>query len=168
MYLEFFKYTIKIRKQVNLYFKRFLMISIPLIILLSIISCLVDIFLEWNFLYNTLRSLLVLMLSPLLFSFIYGIQHKILQNKLDEKMNERVKFSFNQRVNLSIILIGILILLHVLILSPGNKIYTLFSSILFSCLGFILLFIKPMNDECTKANFNMEDERDILHRYKKN
>lgn len=165
---KFFKYLSFLKKKLNTTNKvLFFMSLITLSLIGFFLGLVVDIYLPWNFVFNTVRCLVVLYVSTVLFSFTFSIVTEIKQ-----RYNKRFKYewlkdlSFKQRTNLSIIIAGICIILFVLTIKVNSVYYTFVAGILFSIFIWLVYFMRPTADEIEAMYAGEEDMRDI--EYKKN
>jgi hypothetical protein len=165
---KFFKYLSFLKKKLNTTNKvLFFMSFVTLSLIGFFLGLIVDIYLPWNFIFNTVRCLVVLYVSTVLFSFAFSIVTEIKQ-----RYNKRFKYewlkdlSFKQRTNLSIIIAGICIILFVLTIKVNSVYYTFVAGILFSIFIWLVYFMRPTADEIEAMYAGEEDMRDI--EYKKN
>lgn len=165
---KFFKYLSFLKKKLNTTNKvLFFMSFVTLSLIGFFLGLVVDIYLPWNFVFNTVRCLVVLYVSTVLFSFTFSIVTEIKQ-----RYNKRFKYewlkdlSFKQRTNLSIIIAGICIILFVLTIKVNSIYYTFVAGLLFSLFIWLVYFMRPTADEIEAMYAGEEDMRDI--EYKKN
>lgn len=164
--LEFLKYLQKVRKWVNSDPKRFYLILMTVVVGFSGLSILLDILLPKTMLYHFIRSFVIIPFSVSLFTFLYGIYHrKFEQSESDNPLKDSVreKYSFNQRINISILTMSLLIVIHILVVSNESALYSILTALLCSALGFLALFVRPFRDEYLRAEYELEDERDLEH-----
>ena len=147
---KFFKYLSFLKKKLNttnktLFFMSFIMLSL----IGFFLGLVVDIYLPWNFIFNTIRCLVVLYVSIVLFSFTFSIVTEIKQRYNKKFKYEWLKdLSFKQRTNLSIIIAGVCIILFVLTIKVNSVYYTFIAGLLFSlfiCLHILQLIRNNLN-----------------------
>ena len=165
---KFFKYLSFLKKKLNTTNKvLFFMSFVTLSLIGFFLGLVVDIYLPWNFVFNTIRCLVVLYVSIVLFSFTFSIATEIKQ-----RYNKRFKYewlkdlSFKQRTNLSIIIAGICIILFVLTVKVNSVYYTFVAGLLFSLFIWLIYFMKPTVDEIEAMYAGEEDMRDIKNNRK--
>lgn len=165
---KFFKYLSFLKKKLNTTNKvLFFMSFVTLSLIGFFLGLIVDIYLPWNFIFNTVRCLVVLYVSTVLFSFTFSIVTEIKQRYNTKFKYEWLKdLSFKQRTNLSIIIAGICIILFVLTIKVNSVYYTFVAGILFSIFIWLVYFMRPTADEIEAMYAGEEDMRDI--EYKKN
>lgn len=165
---KFFKYLSFLKKKLNTTNKvLFFMSFVTLSLIGFFLGLVVDIYLPWNFVFNTVRCLVVLYVSTVLFSFTFSIVTEIKQRYNTKFKYEWLKdLSFKQRTNLSIIIAGICIILFVLTIKVNSVYYTFVAGILFSIFIWLVYFMRPTADEIEAMYAGEEDMRDI--EYKKN
>ena len=122
----------------------------------------VDMYLPWNFIFNTIRCLVVIYISTIVFSFTFCIVTEIKQ-----RYNKQFKYewlndlSFKQRTNLSIIISGVFIILFILTIKVYSVYYTFVAGILFSIFIWLIYFMRPTADEIEAMYAGEEDMREI-------
>lgn len=165
---KFFKYLSFLKKKLNTTNKvLFFMSFVTLSLIGFFLGLVVDIYLPWNFIFNTIRCLVVLYVSLVIFSFAFSIVTEIKQ-----RYNKRFKYewlkdlSFKQRTNLSIIIAGICIILFVLTIKVNSVYYTFVSGILFSIFIWLVYFMRPTADEIEAMYAGEEDMRDVKYNRK--
>ena len=165
---KFFKYLSFLKKKLNTTNKvLFFMSFVTLSLIGFFLGLVVDIYLPWNFIFNTIRCLVVLYVSIVLFSFTFSIVTEIKQ-----RYDKRFKFewlkdlSFKQRTNLSIIIAGVCIILFVLTIKVNSVYYTFVAGLLFSLFIWLIYCMKPTVDEIEAMYAGEEDMRDIKYNRK--
>lgn len=166
MMLEFLRLLVYIRGEANSNYTKFVTTLSIISSSSFIFSILTDIYLPWNSLTMFLRCFLALILGISFAFLVYGMNEKkaqLLTLEDFEKENIRLKYSHNQRINISIMFISFLVLLHLLIIKQGSMIYTVGTSILIFSSVFLMIFIRPTKDEILRAKYGIEDYRDLDH-----
>lgn len=165
---KFFKYLSFLKKKLNKTNKLvFFMIFVVLTIIGFFLGLIVDMYLPWNFIFNTIRCLVVIYISTVVFSFTF-----CLVTEIKQRYNKQFKYewlndlSFKQRTNLSIIISGVFIILFILTIKVYSVYYTFVAGILFSIFIWLVYFMRPTADEIEAMYAGEEDMRDI--EYKKN
>lgn len=169
--MEYFRnFLIYIRKteNINPYKYKLSTISIFIAVIVSILGYVLDSFLPFNFILNGLRGIFALVAGTGFFVFIYLKTVVISNKKLRENpsyQRVRERFSHRQRINFSIIISAIIMLIVIIgELGPG---YTLKSSL--AVTGFISLiaFARSRRSEFIKEVNNIPDLRDVKEERKK-
>ena len=161
------KLLTEIRKRNAHLTKRNRVLSVIAWVAVCICSVLVDLFLPFNYFTNILRAALALAIGFYLFAMVYLIiirRNEKKRSESDELLDEesfRDRFSYSQRVNISVILWGVFILLALMGAKP-NPTFTIFSGLLiFYSLG-ILSFVRSTRDETQNASIGFRDPRDVV------
>lgn len=162
MFDELRKYTIFLRRNYNLQYKKTRNILSCVFLLLFPICILVDKFLPWGTLFNFIRMPIALLFGVIAYSFSYFMLHK----KYEEynKTKDKIKlFSYRQRVNLTIILVGLSVFAFIFFIQPGIVVYSLLWGLYIMVLLYLATFTKPTREELIQAAYGLEDEKDIKH-----
>ena len=94
-----------------------------------------------------------------MFSIIYVY---LPENKDYKILKLREMLSFKQRLNLSLLIWFIVIVLDLILVKPGNLTYTMSGSIVCAISLGLITFIRPTYDETKKFENNLIDERDLI------
>lgn len=160
---EYFRlFLIEIRKQYNTA-KRPLVKMILTFTLLSGIGILIDTYLPFMFLTNMVRGILATTLGIILFSIAYTQYIIFKNNKLQEDRyykSIRERFSYKQRINISIVL-GAATFLLTILTNSNNSGYTLKGSVSIFILLTVLTFLRMKRSEFHKDVYEVDDIRDI-------
>lgn len=161
-----------LKRQINLKKKKTFTYLISSVSILSILNILFEYFFDWNFVFNTIRCLLAIISGILIFGLTYSICYEKSKKEPFKIVNTiktfYISLSHNQRVNLSILLIGITIIIAMLLnLSPA-PIKTLVMSILIAFWISLILFITPTYNEIINNKEGLVDNRDLQFNIKEN
>lgn len=140
-----------------------------LFFLLIGVGSLMDYFLPFNYLLNTLRAFVAIAIGLMLFAGIYLFSISRQEKRVTlkgEYLTFREKFSYKERVNISVILWGLWLLVLVLF-TKENTFFTLFSSLMITGILFILSFVRSSREETATATMGFEDARDVLFEKKR-
>lgn len=165
------KYILFLRKKDNQdNLKPAFAIRLLLVALASfLVSLLVDNFLPFNYWINMIRGVLACVLGLSFSSFVYIMS---LRESDKRKSRDRYylpvrrRFSYRQRVNLSIVL-GIVLLILSFLGSKQDGIYTLKSSLIISSIFLLLTFVRRHRNEFIKDIYEIPDIRDLEFMKKK-
>lgn len=157
--IEFLKFLSFLRREVNTNIKKYFSVLLGSEVIFLLTAILIDRFLPWNIIFNFIRCIFAIIGSIINFCIIYGILHKLEYNKNKEAL--RRGFSFNQRVNISIIIISFTVLFHLMIVKPKNLGYTFLSSIILCVWIYLIVFIRPFKYELDRESYGIDDERDL-------
>lgn len=157
-----FKYLSFIKTKVNKGNKKvFFALSFMLMVLGCGISIIVDILLPWNFIFTTIRSIVALCVGFIIFTFAYSI---VISRKQKEDKTPKFAWlndlSFQQRVNLSLIVIGVLTILFLVLVPTQSPYYTFVAGVLLSVVVWAVYYTKPTPDEIEAYYAGLEDMRD--------
>ena len=161
-----------LKKQVNLKKKKTFTYLISSVIILTVLVILFEYFFDWNFIFNTIRCLLAIILGILIFGLTYSISYEK-SKKEPFKIVTIIKtfyisLSHNQRVNLSILLVGITVIITMLLTLSPAPIKTLVMSILIAFWIDLILFITPTYNEIINNKEGLVDNRDLQFNIKEN
>lgn len=156
---NFRKFLIFLRQQKNTNLKMFTLSIIGVLIAFIGIGVLTDIYLPWNYSINTVRCIFLLVIGLAMFSIIYVY---LPENKDYKILKLREMLSFKQRLNLSLLIWFIVIVLDLILVKPGNLTYTMSGSIVCAISLGLITFIRPTYDETKKFENNLIDERDLI------
>lgn len=134
------------------------------VILMAVVGFVADNFLPFGFVLNTLRAAFAIVEGALIFSILYLLSIKRnnpSSNEETEKLTMRERFSYKERVNISVILWAIWFLV-LLFTSKENTFFTNLSSVLIAAAIAILAFVRSTRDEDAKARMGLEDARDLM------
>ena len=155
----FRKFLIYLRQQRNTNLKMFTLVTLGIITAFVAIGVLTDIYLPWNYFINTARCIFLLVIGLAIFSVIYVYMP---ENKDYKILKLRELLSFKQRLNLSLLIWFIIIILDLILVKPGSASYTMSGSVVFSISLGLLTFIRPTYEETKRFENNLIDERDII------
>lgn len=165
--MEYFrKFLIEIRKRENkdtskFSFKKQL---IAVFFVGTIIGVFFDSLLPFNFFLNMIRGLLATVMGFSAFSYLYLMSVKKRESMLAKDRyysSFRKKFSFNQRVNISLTLGAILFVLVLTIGGIENALYTLQSSMFILAILGITSFVRRDRKEFLSSVYEIPDTRDF-------
>lgn len=161
-----------LKKQVNLKKKKTFTYLISSVTILTVLVILFEYFFDWNFIFNTIRCLLAIILGILIFGLTYSISYEK-SKKEPFKIVTIIKtfyisLSHNQRVNLSILLVGITVIITMLLTLSPAPIKTLVMSILIAFWIGLILFITPTYNEIINNKEGLVDNRDLQFNIKEN
>ena len=157
---KFFKYLSFLKKKLNTTNKvLFFMSFVTLSLIGFFLGLIVDIYLPWNYFINTVRCIFLLVIGLAMFSIIYVY---LPENKDYKILKLREMLSFKQRLNLSLLIWFIVIVLDLILVKPGNLTYTMSGSIVCAISLGLITFIRPTYDETKKFENNLIDERDLI------
>jgi len=129
-----------------------------------------DLFIPFNFFTNMLRGSIAVIAGFSMASSVYLLWVKYKRRKTSEDRHYqpiRKRFSFRQRVNISIVL-GTIIGLYVLLTSKPSPTYSLKASVLIMTIILLLCFSRRGRDEFLKDIYNIPDIRDLEFMKKSN
>lgn len=155
----FRKFLIFLRQQKNTNLKTFTLAIIGILISFIAIGVLTDIYLPWNYFINTVRCIFLLVIGLAVFSLVYVY---LPENKDYKILKARETLSFKQRLNLSLLIWFVIIILDLILVKPGNLTYTISGSIVCAISLGLITFIRPTYDETKKFENNLTDERDVI------
>ena len=84
------------------------------------------------------------------------------ENKDYKILKFREALSFKQRLNLSLLIWFIVIVLDLVLVKSGSATYTISGSIVCAISLGLITFIRPTYDETKKFENNVTDERDLI------
>lgn len=134
-----------------------------------LVSLLVDNFLPFNYWINMIRGVLACVLGLSLSSFVYIMSLRESDKRKSKDryyLPVRMRFSYRQRVNLSIVL-GVILLILSFLGSKQDGIYTLKSSLIISSIFLLLTFVRRHRNEFIKDIYEIPDIRDLEFMKKK-
>jgi len=162
------KSLIWLRKQYNTNLKKFYMYSIPATLLLILLNITVDTYLEFNTVYNIVRTVLVVPTAALFFAQGYLISLYYHYRKMDAETPwtpYRARFSPAWRQRISLIIGAILI---VSIYATGfTPAYTTFSAFIVALIIALFAFMRTTNSEQRREEYNIPDSRDLRYEARK-
>lgn len=151
-----FKYLSFLKKQYNSKSKPLFFGILAMLLLLGLgIGIIADILLGWNFIFNTIRCIIAIYIGFVVFSIVFSVTI----NRLS-KVEWLRELSFNQRVNLSIIVVGLFIILFLTLIHTETVYYTFTAGILFTVMIWAIYYTKPTPDEIEAFYTGLEDQRD--------
>lgn len=156
---NFRKFLIFLRQQKNTNLKMFTLATLGILTAFIAIGVLTDIYLPWNYFINTVRCIFLLVIGLEMFSLIYVY---VPENKDYKILNLREALSFKQRLNLSLLIWFIVIILDLILVKSGSATYTISGSIVCAISVGLVTFIRPTYDETKKFENNVTDERDLI------
>lgn len=134
-------------------------------ILLIGLGVVIDLFVPFNYFTNILRSGIALAISLYTFSLVYILTlnriEKLSNTEAISYVPLKERFSYKQRVNISVVLWGAL-LIFALLGSKENPFFTAYSSLIITFAFGILTFVRSTRDETQSTGIGFEDPRDIL------
>lgn len=155
----FRKFLIYLRQQKNTNFNKFVVITSLALAISIIIGVLADLYLPWNYFINTVRCIFLLVTGTTAFSLFYTF---IPDNDTEIKFFRLRKIlSFRQRLNLSLLIWFIVIILDLILVKPGTASYTISGSIICAISLGLFTFIRPTYEETKRFENNVIDERDF-------
>lgn len=165
------KYILFLRKKDNQdNLKPTFAIRLLLVALASfLVSLLIDNFLPFNYWINMIRGVLACVLGLTFSSFVYIMSLRESEKRKSRDryyLPVRRRFSYRQRVNLSIVL-GIVLLILSFLGSKQDGIYTLKSSLIISSIFLLLTFVRRNRNEFIKDIYEIPDIRDLEFMKKK-
>lgn len=153
------KFLLKIRQiYYKLNDKQRILIGLGTIVLIGC-GMAIDYFIPFNYFINILRALIAVVVGVLIFSFAYMIT-LIRSEKKEDYIIFRERFSYKQRLNISVVLWGVQFIL-LLFSTNAGMFFTFISSIIISCALATLAFIRSTREENAQAQFGMQDYRDV-------
>lgn len=157
-----FKYLSFIKTKVNKGNKKVFFALLVMSIALGCgVSIIVDILLPWNFIFTTIRSIVALCVGFITFTFAYSII--VIKKQKEDKVSKLAwlnDLSFQQRVNLSLIVVGILSILFLVLIPTQSPYYTFIAGLLLSVVVWAVYYTKPTPDEIEAYYVGLEDMRD--------
>lgn len=123
----------------------------------------VDKFIPFNYWANILRAGLALILGVMFFSYGYLLAVRYSDKKREEKIDYksiREKFSYIERRNISIVLLGFWFLMLLIVSKPGI-LFTTMSAVMVALLVSILSFWRSLREENITAGMGFQDKRDL-------
>ena len=154
------------------YFKNGKRLAVTFFFLLSILltmAIMIDSREEFSQIYNIARTALISLSGLILYS-IYLLTTEARNRRERQKdkdyLSIKEKMSYQQRKNLSIIIAGLSVFLHIGLLPTQSPYYSLLSSFLLSLLLFLFAFIQKTGYEKELERKGFKDIRDIEHEYK--
>ena len=156
---NFRKFLIFLRQQKNTNLKMFTLATLGVLTAFIAIGVLTDIYLPWNYFINTVRCIFLLVIGLAMFSLIYVYMP---ENKDYKILKLREALSFKQRLNLSLLIWFIVIVLDLVLVKSGSATYTISGSIVCAISLGLITFIRPTYDETQKFENNVTDERDLI------
>lgn len=166
------KFLIFLRKQDNqdnlkpAFIVRLLIITVVGII----VGILIDTFLPFNFFLNMIRGVIANTVGFASSSYLYLISLRFKRNKLIEDkyyQSIRKRFSYRQRVNISIV-IGTIVAIFTLLGTKHNPAYTFRASLTIMSAIVLLMFTRRGRNEFLKDIYEIPDTRDLEFLSKKN
>ena len=156
---NFRKFLIFLRQQKNTNLKMFTLATLGVLTAFIAIGVLTDIYLPWNYFINTVRCIFLLVIGLAMFSLVYVYMP---ENKDYKILKLREALSFKQRLNLSLLIWFIVIVLDLILVKSGSPTYTVSGSVVCAISLGLITFIRPTYDETKKFENNVTDERDII------
>lgn len=156
---NFRKFLIFLRQQKNTNLKMFTLAILGVLAAFIAIGVLTDIYLPWNYFINTVRCIFLLVIGLAMFSLVYVYMP---ENKDYKILKLREALSFKQRLNLSLLIWFIVIVLDLILVKSGSPTYTVSGSVVCAISLGLITFIRPTYDETQKFENNVTDERDII------
>lgn len=126
-------------------------------VLSSVVGIIVDIYLSNALIFKVIRMSLAVYMGILIFSFIY--LHLLKREKKDDYVPLREKFSYQQRINIGIVLFGGWFIALILTSNP-SALFTFTSSLLVSALLGIVAFVRSSRVDEAQASMGLSDPRD--------
>lgn len=126
-------------------------------VLSSVIGIIVDIYLSNALIFKVIRMSLAVYMGILIFSFIY--LYLLKRKKKDDYVPLREKFSYQQRINIGIVLFGGWFIVLILTSNP-NALFTFTSSLLVAALLGIVAFVRSSRVDEAQASMGLSDPRD--------
>lgn len=125
----------------------------------------IDTFLPFNYFLNVLRAAIALALALLIFGggYIYLTYYKDRkkeESELADKITLRERFSYRQRLNLSIVSGGI-IFVFALMFAKESPVFTVVSALLIVAILSTLSFLRSTRSETQGASLGINDARDV-------
>lgn len=130
---------------------------------------LLDVFLPFQFFLNMVRGIIANVVGVALFSYLYLLITKTRNERIKKDKYYkpiRKRFSYRQRVNISIV-IGAAIALFILLSGKTTPIYTLKSIIAITAALLLVAFSRRDRDEFIKSIYDIPDVRDLEFMSKK-
>lgn len=170
--MEYFrKFLIFLRRKDNTEMTPAFIVRLGITGVLSIaIGVVMDSFLPFNFVLNGLRGFVANLTGFSLYSLAYLISIRYSKNKLKDDryyLTVRKRFSYRQRMNISIVL-GTISGLFVFLTTRENFAFTLTSSFLIFTALVLIAFSRRNRDEFLKDIYEIPDVRDLEFMSKKN
>lgn len=136
------------------------------------LGVLIDVFIQFGFLLNMIRGIIANLTALVLFSSVYLLYIEYINNKSKKDRYYkpfRKRFSYNQRINLSVLVGGLVFIFIILNGKPGPT-YTASAALAISMVGFIAAFVRRDRNEFIKTIYEIPDVRDLefLSKNKKN
>lgn len=152
----------KIRKAYNKNKKRFIVANILSLLIFLVLCILSDKYIPKNTITMFLFTLESILFAGCIFVFLYT---RIQEHRFVLFTNEyKNRFSFNQRVNMSLFLCTIIFSIYLITLNQKSLVYTLSSSVVIFAPLLCFLFIVPSEDEIKRDRYGIEDERDVFNK----
>lgn len=155
---EYLDILISIRKRNT---QKDIVLLTSLLIIVSVVALAEDMFLGWNTLFMSIRAVTALVLALLVFSAWLLLRDKYAQKEFIRQLKEN--YTVKQRINLSLITIGLGIIIHLLVVGRGSYTYTIVTSLMLAFWMWLPLWISPTSYETQKSNLGLDDERDLIH-----
>lgn len=136
----------------------------------SIIGVVIDVVLPFTFFINTIRGVIAFATALLLYSalYLYSIKIKEVRMKRDKYYVQiRKRFSFNQRLNISI-LIGTVVVVITILSGQPSAIYTFKAMLSIVIFTTLVAFSRRDRNEFLKSIYEIPDIRDLRFQREQN
>lgn len=146
----------------NLNEKEKIVIGLLWLVLVGV-SIVFDIFVPFNFIFNTIRMIFSIIIGVVLFAYSYIIALHLSSKKHSEDKNYktiRERYSYIERRNVSIVLIGIWFVAVLIVSKPGPQ-FTTMSGVMITLMLTILSFWRGSRDEALQSSMGLRDKRDV-------
>lgn len=160
MMTEFRKFLVYLKRSSDNDNNKIIKITLLTSFICIILGILLDLYLDINYITNTLKALIVIINGISLFSLVFTQGDKYMDKDRD---TFRSLYSYKQRINIALISMSVLIVLFALFISQTSLLYTFFASILFAISLIFLSFVRPTPEEIVRNTYGIEDERDIAY-----
>lgn len=157
---EFRKFLVYLKRSSDNDNNKIIKITLLTSFICIILGILLDLYLDINYITNTLKALIVIINGISLFSLVFTQGDKYMDKDRD---TFRSLYSYKQRINIALISMSVLIVLFALFISKTSLLYTFFASILFAISLIFLSFVRPTPEEIVRNTYGIEDERDIAY-----
>ena len=160
MMTEFRKFLVYLKRSSDNDNNKIIKITLLTSFICIILGILLDLYLDINYITNTLKALIVIINGISLFSLVFTQGDKYMDKDRD---TFRSLYSYKQRINIALISMSVLIVLFALFISQTSLLYTFFAGILFAISLIFLSFVRPTPEEIVRNTYGIEDERDIAY-----
>lgn len=129
----------------------------------AIAGILVDKFLPFNVIFNTIRAGVTIIIALSLFSLMYilSIRQSITSSaKRADYLPIRKQFSYRQRVNITV-LVSAATIAFALFINKASTLYTLLSGVSMAIIIMMLAFVRTYRNEFIKSSYGIPDIRDL-------